>query len=142
MIMTDINDLDQIIKQVKNGDDPEKIKMLLSKLQEFIPPNPDNMIELDRLGNRSYFLTNTGVVVRFAPASEEGLPFLYIPTRNISYDEIPLQTLNNIKRNLNRILNDIHYTLSIWIRSIPTSHPMYSRVQSLIMYLNNQSNLL
>jgi len=116
--------------------------MLLSKLQEFIPPNPDTIIELDRLGNRSYFLTNTGIVVRFAPSSEEGLPFLYIPTRNISYEEIPSQTLNNIRRNLNNILNDIRNTLSTWIRSIPNSHPMYSKVQSLIVYLNNQPNLL
>ncbi len=134
--MTEINDLDQIIKQVKNDNNIEKVKIFLIMLQEYIPPNPDTMIELYKLGNRSYFLTSEGVVVRFAPSSEEGLPFLYIPMRNIKYDDIPPQVLSSIKRNIDTILNEVYVSLSLWIRSVPSSHPMYSKIQSLIEYLS------
>ncbi|MGB9728799.1 MAG: hypothetical protein ACPL1B_02820 [Thermoprotei archaeon] len=127
----------RIIQDVKNDEDLEKIKIFLKKLQEFIPPHPDTMIELASFGNRSYFLTNDGVVVRFAPSSEEGLPFLYIPTRHVSYDDIPPQILNNVRKNLNVILKKVYDTISTWIRSVPNTNPMYIKIQKLIKYLEN-----
>lgn len=136
--MEEIDELHQIIQDAKTSNDSEKVKDLLKKLQNFIPPHPDAMVQLASLGNRSYFLTNEGIIVRFAPASEEGLPFLYIPTRHVNYDDIPPQILDNVKKNLNLLLKEIHDITTTWIRNIPNTNPMYTRVQKLIEYLENR----
>ncbi|MEM3833569.1 MAG: hypothetical protein QW128_08320 [Thermoprotei archaeon] len=138
--MEELDELRKVIQDMKNNEDLEKVRIFLRTLQGFIPPHPDAMIGLASFGNRSYFLTSDGVVVRFSPSSEEGLPFLYIPTRLVNYDDIPPQVLSNVKKNISTVLKEVYNVASAWIYNIPNTNPRYIKIRELIEYLEN-SNL-